>query len=82
MSARWAGVAPQLDPDLAARIRQLRAEINDLIEAVIERDPAANSGVPRGLLMQPFLARRGGNCKCATYRAMAKEKANEIPTRT
>ena len=60
-------------PRLEQRIEELRAEIDAIIDARVEKIAGESPGVPAGVIRN-LLTARAPSCRCAQYLALCSEK--------
>ena len=63
-------------PTLEDRIRQLRSEVDSMIEARVAAVAEQSPGVPAGVIRNLITA-RAPTCACAQYLALKREEADE-----
>jgi hypothetical protein len=57
-------MANHLALPLSERIKEIRAEIDELINGRVDELGASAAGVPRDWIRQSLFARNGGLCRC------------------
>jgi hypothetical protein len=57
-------MANHLALPLSDRIKEIRAEIDELINGCVDELGASAAGVPRDWIRQSLFARNGGLCRC------------------
>lgn len=61
---------------LTARIEELRAEIDSIIDARVEKIARQSPGVPSGVIRN-LLTARAPSCRCALYLDLCREGATK-----
>jgi hypothetical protein len=64
-----------LAPTLEDRVKQIRSEIDAIVDARAEAVAKQSPGVPLGVIRN-LLTARAGVCRCAQYLEMAGEQAD------
>jgi hypothetical protein len=64
---------PRIMPTLEERIKDLRAEIEAIIEARVDDVAEASPGVPRGVIRN-LLTARAPACACAQYLELSGQR--------
>ena len=64
-------------PSLEHRIREIRTEINSVIEAHVEAVAKESPGVPSGVIRN-LLTARAPACPCAQYLSLKREEAAQV----
>ena len=65
--------SPRAVPALEERIRDLRLEIETIIEARVDAVAESSPGVPRGVIRN-LLTARAPACACAQYLELSRQK--------
>ena len=65
--------SPRTIPALEERIRDLRMEIETVIEARVDAVAESSPGVPRGVIRN-LLTARAPACACAQYLELGRQK--------
>ncbi|WP_024514601.1 hypothetical protein [Bradyrhizobium sp. Tv2a-2] len=63
-------------PTLEERIRQIRTEVESIVEARVAAVAEQSPGVPAGVIRN-LLTARAPACACAQYLALKREEAGE-----